>query len=88
MFQASFKGVLIKFLGCFKEVSRVFYESFKDVVRLKGISMWISMVLKKFNVCLREVLNWFQRRLKVFSRKIDGCSKKPLRVTQGSFKGI
>ena len=30
VFQGSFKGVPNKFLGCSKEVSRVFQESFKE----------------------------------------------------------
>ena len=46
VFQESFKGVKMKFKGCFKEVSRVFQGSFKDVSR-------------KFQGCFKEVSRVF-----------------------------
>ena len=60
VFQGSFKGVLRKFQGCFKEISRVFHGSFKVVSR-------------KFQGCLKEVSRGFHGRFKGVVRAFQGC---------------
>ena len=82
MFQGNFKGVPRKFLGCFKEVSRVFQESLKGVSRkfqgcfngvLSGVQGCLKQVQRVFEEeflrCVKDVLSF-----KGSSRKIKGCS--------------
>ena len=50
----NYNGVLRKFTGCFNEVLKMFYASFKD---------------RKFQRCLKKVSGVFQGRLKGVLRK-------------------
>ena len=84
MFTESFKGVSIKFQGCFKEVPRVFQESFREDSRV-------------FPESFKNVSRVFQGRLKCNSRQllrgVQGylkevkiCVKEVSMSLQGCFK--
>ena len=76
MFQRSFKGVPRKMLGYFKEVSRVFEESFKgDSMKIAGCSNGVLCGFQwVFEKSLKSVSRMFQGIFKGVSRKIEWCS--------------
>ena len=67
-----FKGCL-KCKGCFKEVLRVFTESFKGISReFKGCFKEVS---GKYQGCFKKVSRLFQLRLKDVSSNFKGVSR-------------
>ena len=82
MFQGSLNDVPRKILGCFKEVSRVFQESFKGIQRCLKEVQWVV------EESIKCVLRMFQLSFISVSRKIEGFSQRPSIVIQGRFMGI
>ena len=86
---SSFKGVSSVFRGSIKEVSSMFQKCFKKVWSVFQESFKLERRVSKVIFCgVEGYMKEVQRSYKGVSRKIEGCSERPLRVIQGGFKGI
>ena len=87
-----FQCCLTKFQRSFKEVSRVFQDSFMGVSRkiegLKGDFGRFQGYLKEVSKVCQGCFNGVSGSFKEVSRKFQECLKKVSRVLQDSFKGV